>query len=106
MPNSVNMQASIAAIWQRSLPRTRDQLALLRRAADELSSTRTIDPDLRAQALAVAHKLAGSLGTFGFAEGTEHARAIEVTLDHDGLPQPERLEEQVSALESSLAAHL
>ena len=100
------MQTAIAAVWRRAQPQTRERLLLLRRAADELASTRTIDPELRAEAASIAHKLAGSLGMFGFPEATGHARAIEVTLDHAGLPQPERLEEQVSALEASMASHL
>jgi HPt (histidine-containing phosphotransfer) domain-containing protein len=105
MPD-VPMQAAIAAIWLKSLPQTRDRLALLQRAADELSTSRTIDSDLRAEAIAIAHKMAGSLGMFGFHDATEHARAIEVTLDHPGLPQPERLEQQVAALVASLEKNL
>jgi HPt (histidine-containing phosphotransfer) domain-containing protein len=94
--------AAIQAIWQRSLPQTRERIALLQHAAAQLSETRTLDADLHAEALGIAHKLAGSLGMFGFAAGTEHARAIEAELSHDGLPQPERLQSHVDALVSSV----
>jgi HPt (histidine-containing phosphotransfer) domain-containing protein len=104
--SDVPMQAAIAAIWQKSLPQTRERLALLQRAADELSTSRTIDTDLRAEAIAVAHKMAGSLGMFGFHEATALASALEVTLEHPGLPQPERLVEQVAALSASLEKDL
>ena len=99
-------QAGIQAIWQKQLPQTRERLHLLARAAEELSTTRTIDPALRAEALDVAHKLAGSLGMFGYTEATEHARLIEETLEHAGLPQPERLQQHVADLQRSLANQL
>jgi HPt (histidine-containing phosphotransfer) domain-containing protein len=102
----VEMQAAIAAIWQKSIPTTRERLALLQRAAEDLATSRTIDGEQRAEAISVAHTLAGSLGMFGFHAATEHARAIEQTLDHEGLPQPERLEEQVAALTAALQPSL
>jgi HPt (histidine-containing phosphotransfer) domain-containing protein len=94
--------AAIAAIWQRQVPQTRERLELLRKAANHLAETRTIEPDLRAEALDIAHKLAGSLGMFGYNDATDHARAIEQELHHTGLPQPERLDQHVTALEASL----
>ncbi|GAA3748432.1 Hpt domain-containing protein [Terriglobus aquaticus] len=100
--NAGSTQAAIAAIWRRQVPQTRERLGLLRKAADHLAETRTMEPDLRAQALDIAHKLAGSLGMFGYFDATDHARAIELELHHTGLPQPERLEQHVTALEASL----
>ncbi len=95
-------QAGIAAIWHKQLPQTRERLQVLARAAEELSTSRTIEPELRSEALDMAHKLAGSLGMFGYSEATEHARLIEETLDHPGLPQPERLQQYVDDLHASL----
>ncbi len=100
--NAGSPLAAIAAIWQRQVPQTRERLQVLRKAANTLSQTRTIEPDLRAEALDIAHKLAGSLGMFGYADATDHARAVEHELQHTGLPQPERLEQHVTALEASL----
>ena len=102
----IPMQAALAAIWKKSLPQVQERLELLQRAAEELSTTRTIDGELRAEAASVAHKLAGSLGMFGLHSGTEAARAIEQSLDQDGLPQPERLQEQVDLLARILEPHL
>jgi len=96
------MQPAIQAIWQRGIPQTRERLLLLQSAAEQLSNSRSLDAELRAEAIAVAHKLAGSLGMFGFAEATEHARSIEQQLEHDGLPQPERLQASVDALSETL----
>jgi HPt (histidine-containing phosphotransfer) domain-containing protein len=96
------ISAAIQAIWQRNLPQTRERVALLQRAASQLTETRTLDTELHTEALSTAHKLAGSLGMFGFTAGTEHARAIEAELSHPGLPQPERLQAHVDALVVSL----
>lgn len=100
------MADAIAAIWQRRLPETRDRLALLQHAAHTLSETRTLDPEQKAAALDTSHKLAGSLGMYGFTAATEHARLIEQTLDVDHLPQPERLQQHVHDLVASLAGAL
>ena len=100
--NAASPLAAIAAIWQRQVPQTRHRIQVLRKAADMLSETRTIEPDLRAEALDIAHKLAGSLGMFGYGDATDHARGVERELEHTGLPQPERLDQHVSALEASL----
>ncbi len=85
------------------MPQTRERVTLLQQTADRVSATRSIDPEDRAAALDVAHKLAGSLGMYGFMEATEHARLIEQTLDVTGLPQPERLQKHVDDLALSLA---
>ncbi len=106
MAETPAMQAQLAAIWQRSVPQVRQRLELLQRAAEELTTSRSIDSDLRSEAVSVAHKLAGSLGMFGFTDATEHARAIELTLDHPGLPQPERLQEQVATLAAVMEPRL
>lgn len=101
----LSLSGAIQAIWQRSLPETRERIGLLQRAAAQLSENRTIDADLRAEVLTIAHKLAGSLGMFGFSASTEEARAIEAELSKEGLPQPERLQLHVDALAASLPLH-
>ena len=96
----------IAAIWLQNRDAFRERIDLLDRAAEELSDTRTLNPDLRAEATSVSHKLAGSLGMFGYLEATGIARKIELDLENPGLPQPERLRRDVDALKASLAAAL
>ena len=75
-------QEQIAALWQRNQPRILDRLALLDAAA-AASSSGALDPALQQEAAGVAHKLAGSLGMFGFHEGTRMARELE---QHLGRP--------------------
>lgn len=104
----MQVNAGLQAIWDRQLPQLRERVALLSRAAETLAETRTIEPQLRAEALDIAHKLAGSLGMFGYHGATDAARAVELELDHQhsGLPQPERLEGHVKALKAALADEL
>ena len=74
-----------------------ERLALLDRAAQ----TKPLPQPLREEATAVAHKLAGSLGMFGFAEGTRLARSLEEHLEGAN-PDPADL----AALSNELRATL
>jgi HPt (histidine-containing phosphotransfer) domain-containing protein len=65
------------AIWHRNRPQVMERTALLERAAE----AQPLSEQLRQEAMAIAHKLAGSLGMFGFAEGTRLARSIEYHLE-------------------------
>ena len=98
--------AAIAAIWERQLPQTRERVELLQRVAREFAETRSIERAVQQEAMDVAHKLAGSMGMFGYMDATEHAREIERALDVEGMPQPERLQGHVEALAASLAEAL
>lgn len=73
-------QHTLALLWQRGLPRLRGRLEELDRAAAAALSG-TLPPDMRHHAAATAHSLAGSLGMFGYMEGTNFAREIEVLLE-------------------------
>ena len=64
-------------IWHRNRPQTIERLDLLDRAA----SSEPLPDELRIEAAAVDHKLAGSLGMFGFPEGTRLARSLEELLE-------------------------
>ncbi|HEY5329662.1 MAG TPA: Hpt domain-containing protein [Acidobacteriaceae bacterium] len=91
----------LARLWERSLPVVRERLDLLDTAA-AAAGTNTLTDSLRSHAIAEAHKLAGSLGMFGYCEGTELARAIEALLEAEGIPSADRL----SALAIELRATL
>ena len=80
---ATRMAASLAAIWQRNRPQTLERLALLDRAAAAVP----LSPALQAEATVTAHKLAGTLGMFGFAQGTELARALELELEREAPDQ-------------------
>ena len=60
----------------------RDQLRTLERALETLDAA-TLTPPLRSDAAMAAHKLAGSLGMFGYNEGTQFARQLEACLDSE-----------------------
>ena len=78
------MDAAIAAIWARSLPVVRERLRVLEEAAAALEGGDLRDAE-RVAAVGEAHKLAGSLGMFGFAEGTEIARVLEEGMERGDL---------------------
>ena len=75
-PQQSSTQKMIAALWQRNQPQVLERLARLDQAATE-----PLTQPLRQEAIAAAHKLAGSLGMFGFHEGTRLAREFEQQLD-------------------------
>ena len=92
--------------WHEAMTQIQDDLDFLQSTAEEVADTRTIESEVRAEAISVAKRLAATVAEFGFATPAEHARAVLATLDHAGLPQPERLEQQVTALHGSLARAL
>jgi len=73
-------QKLVAALWQRNQPQVLDRLAVLDRAA-AAAVAGTLTPALLGDAAGVAHKLAGSLGMFGFHEGTRIARELDQHLE-------------------------
>lgn len=83
MPPSepTGMASAIAAIWQRSQPQLRERLALL----DRVAATAPLPAELQEEGRATAHQFAGSLGMFGFPEGTRVASLLEQQLE---LPRP------------------
>jgi HPt (histidine-containing phosphotransfer) domain-containing protein len=89
----------LRAVWERSLPVIRERLEQLEHtAACALSGSLTAEEVELARSN--AHKLVGSLGTFGYPAGTELARLIEETLENavDGV----RLQGYVDRLRSLL----
>lgn len=65
--------STLNALWQKYRPQVEARVALLERFAQTGE-----DPH---EALETAHKLAGSLGMFGFPEGSAIARKIEQGLE-------------------------
>ncbi len=111
MPMSASMPATtrgnpeqiLATIWQRNLPLVRQRVGALRSAADQ-SRAGQLTPDVRVEASGIAHKLAGSLGMFGYAAGSEIAKNMELLLDSEA-PLPAALFHELTAqLEQALAS--
>lgn len=97
--------AVLAGIWERSKPTINDQLTSLEQASAVVTQG-VLDDATRQRAERDAHKLAGSVGTFGFTEGTRLAREIE-RLFQSGLPpghaDASRLAQLVTALRQELS---
>jgi HPt (histidine-containing phosphotransfer) domain-containing protein len=87
----------LAAIWQRNRALVEERLDLLERAATSAVAGGLIEAQ-RQEAGGVAHKMAGSLGMYGYVEGTSIARQIELMLLGDGAPDAVRLSALVAEL--------
>lgn len=70
---------ALADLWQRNRSLVEERLAVLDRVA-QAAGEGALDEALRKDGIANAHKLAGSLGMYGYDEGTRVAREIEVLL--------------------------
>jgi len=70
----------IAHLWERNRPLVEERLTLLESAA-RAATRGTLSEGLRREAAEVAHKLAGSLGMYGFPEGTAVAGELELRLE-------------------------
>ncbi|HZQ44111.1 MAG TPA: Hpt domain-containing protein [Acidobacteriaceae bacterium] len=91
----------ISALWERSAPILTDRLHGLD-VACEAAVVGRLSPMMRRGAADTAHKLAGSLGMFGYPRGTELAREIEQLLEDDGVVDAVTLRELVVELRASL----
>jgi PAS domain S-box-containing protein len=70
---------AINKVWQKFKGRVTEQVNILEEAAQALTQN-ALNQELHCQAEKEAHTLAGSLGTFGFPEGSKIARKIEKLL--------------------------
>ena len=77
----------LAQLWQKNLPTIRERLDLLDKFSTVAASGK-LDEPTRIEALNIAHKLAGSLGMYGYQQGTEVASKMERILKS---PTPETL---------------
>ncbi|MGB8699607.1 MAG: response regulator, partial [Thermosynechococcaceae cyanobacterium] len=78
-PESQTVQGLMANLWEKFKDTFAEQVAVLVRAAEALSADR-LTPELHHQAQGEAHKLAGSLGTYGYPNGSTLAQHIEQLL--------------------------
>jgi diguanylate cyclase (GGDEF)-like protein len=78
----------VTGVWERYKQRICEQVAVLEQFLTALLQNQ-LEAQLRQQAEQEAHTLAGSLGTFGFAEGSSLARKIERILKSDQSLHPQ-----------------
>jgi len=95
---------AVGEVWQRFKATIQNRIAILEQATVALLDGR-LDENLRQNAEREAHKLAGSIGVFGFPEGSRLAREIE-RLFETGTPLDQartlRLSELVMSLHEEL----
>jgi HPt (histidine-containing phosphotransfer) domain-containing protein len=77
----------LAELWKKNLPTVQERLDLLDKFGNAAASGK-LDEPTRIEALNIAHKLAGSLGMYGYQQGTEVASKMERILKS---PTPETL---------------
>jgi hypothetical protein len=77
----------LVELWKKNLPTVHERLDLLDKFGTAAASGK-LDEPTRIEALNIAHKLAGSLGMYGYQQGTEVASKMERILKS---PTPETL---------------
>lgn len=92
----------LAQIWSQFRDLAFERLAVLEIIA--ASAKGQLNNELQESARSSAHKLAGSLGSFGFPEGSRIAKQIEILLDNKPIERTEL--EQINRLTTSLKAEL
>ena len=77
------LNAAIERLWLRFLPEIRERVAVLESAAGAFAA-HALTAAQQDDAHAAAHKLAGVLGTFKLAHGTDLARELELLYSESG----------------------
>ena len=95
--------AQIAAVWDASRVTMNSRLDAVDAAGAALLAG-SLGGEERAAALVAAHKLAGSLGTFGLADGSKLASELELMLRVPGVPAVMRLSELADSLRAIVRA--
>jgi DNA-binding response OmpR family regulator len=103
-PDTALTNVALAKAWEKFKDVAAERLAVMETTAAALRAG-TCDRELHQRAKADAHKLVGSLGSFGFGEGSKLARQLERLLAAE-LPLDGRAVQQVSHLVVSLRQEL
>jgi DNA-binding response OmpR family regulator/HPt (histidine-containing phosphotransfer) domain-containing protein len=99
-PTAADLPDFLIEIWHRHQEQMLDRVASIDRAITDLEH-QTLNPEIRDRAWQSAHTLAGALGTFGLALGSQAAKQIELLLDKDielTLAQVPQLQSDVARL--------
>jgi two-component system, OmpR family, response regulator len=99
------MESAVASIWERTKGASLERITLLETIV-QLLDTGMLNEEWHLKAIQSAHKLAGSLGTFGFEEGSTQARQIEhwlqASLDPKGAIAPAEQQRLAQKLQPSV----
>jgi HPt (histidine-containing phosphotransfer) domain-containing protein len=86
----LDLTAALNQLWIRFLPEIHERISVLQAAALACSSG-GLSQEMREEAHAAAHKLAGTLGTFNLSRGTELAREAEQFFSMENMPTAEQV---------------
>jgi HPt (histidine-containing phosphotransfer) domain-containing protein len=75
-PQEPDLKSALDRMWLQFRPQMEERLSTLDEAATAFAAD-TLSLDHRSAAASAAHNLAGVLGTFGLARGTDLARELE-----------------------------
>lgn len=84
----IALSAAIDRMWVEFLPQMHERVAILETAANDFAAG-PLSIERQQAAGAAAHKLAGSLGTFGLTRGTVLARELEIFYSRQSDPDVE-----------------
>jgi HPt (histidine-containing phosphotransfer) domain-containing protein len=93
--------ALLAGLWVKIQPLVEERLATLDAAAARVATGGSLGEESRKEAQSAAHKLAGSLGMYGYDEGTRVARELEVLLESSS-PEPARFNGLIAELRAAV----
>ena len=96
MTTGDDLRKSLDQLWQKHIPETKSRLEILERALQAFIQGK-LSQELRLEAVQAAHKLAGSLGSFGLGSSSEKATELELLLEKQHLDESDI---------STLAEHL
>lgn len=108
VPNLVSLtqaerqaKAAVSRLWETFKGDLLGEVEKLAQVSSRLSEGSLL-PSQQQEAAAVAHRLVGALGSYGWAQGSEVARQIERLLQAQGSLSGERLSELVASLRQAL----
>lgn len=99
-PIAARIEDKLAVLWQRNVPTLLERLDILDRIAAAAVSG-CLTPGDQLEARNIAHKLAGTLGMFGYQQGTDVARKLELLLS-EPLANPGKLQPLAASLRQSI----
>jgi HPt (histidine-containing phosphotransfer) domain-containing protein len=96
--DSKEIKKVLLRVWEKRKPLTLERISTIEKACLALQAG-TLTAGALSQALVEAHRLAGSLGTFGFAKATEICRGLEGILKDSATPVASRVQQMTFLLE-------
>ncbi len=87
LPANATIVRALDTMWTRHRSQILERVAVLEAAASAVTANKLSTSD-REAAHSAAHKLAGTLGMFNLARGTDLARELELEYSHQAAPPP------------------